>query len=129
MVDAEIVDDGDELTATMRSRARVESDDGLLIPPDSDEHGSAFDTAPGINPLLPPEPPPTGLMSLEDAVAEQCRMRREPARRAAQNEHATMWRALLDGRSLIMLWHTVFSVSTRSSRSGPQVGNLRLTAS
>jgi len=128
VVDAEIVDDGDELTATMRSRARVESDDGL-IPPDSDEHGSAFDTAPGINPLLPPEPPPTGLMSLEDAVAEQCRMRRESARRAAQNEHATMWRALLDGRSLIMLWYTVFSVRTRSSRSGPQVGNLRLTAS
>ena len=29
VVDAEIVDDGDELTATMRSRARVESDDGL----------------------------------------------------------------------------------------------------
>jgi len=71
-----------------------------LIPPDSEEHGSAFDTAPGINPLLPPEPPPTGLMSLEDAVAEQCRMRRESARRAAQNEHATMWRALLDGRLL-----------------------------
>jgi len=78
---------------------------------------------------LPPEPPPTGLMSLEDAVAEQCRMRRESARRAAQNEHATMWRALLDNRSLITLWPTVFSVSTKSSRSGPQVGNLRLTAS
>jgi len=29
VVDAAIVDDGDELTATMRSRARVESDDGL----------------------------------------------------------------------------------------------------
>jgi hypothetical protein len=70
VVDAEIVDDGDELIATMRSHARVESDDGPPDTPDSDEHGSAFDTARGINPLLPPEPPPTGLMSLEDTEAE-----------------------------------------------------------
>jgi hypothetical protein len=69
VVDAEIVDDGDELIATMRSHARVESDDAPPL---------------GINPLLPPEPPPTGLMSLEDAEAEQGRMRPEAARRAAQ---------------------------------------------
>jgi hypothetical protein len=104
VVDAEIVDDGDELIATMRSHARVESDDGLLIPPDSDEHGSAFDTASGINPLLPPEPPPKGLMSLEDSVAEQGRMRRGSAPSGPERAR--------DGAACVAGWATMNCVVT-----------------
>lgn len=77
-------------------------DDVPTTPPDA-EHDSAGYTAPGTDtprgPPAPTQPPGSGLMTLEDAVIAAGDARRETARRAATNGHATVHRALPRSRS------------------------------
>ena len=87
-IDAEVMDDADELIAAMRSSA-LRHDDGQSHAWPQPKRASDDRTEPGVTPLGgplgPTGPSGAGLMSMEDAVEAQAAMRRQagrvPARR------------------------------------------------
>lgn len=85
-VDAEIVDEGDELVAAMRPRVHVNSDSGWTR--HDAEHGAGDDSAPGINPLAPRRPPASELMPYDQAVIAAAEHQRQAAREPGRGYRA-----------------------------------------
>jgi hypothetical protein len=97
-IDAEIIDEGDELIAAMRHQ----QDYADPMTPDDDDWPSDEPIGGTYNPLAPTGPPPDAQMTFEDAVSAAGDMRRRAAADARARGHATVrrgQRALPPGRS------------------------------